>query len=89
MDEIIDKIQIIDGNLEHIARTKKISGSLRTEIKIAMITYHEQQVKKEISNIMPNKPIFSLNFIQWYSGMDASKILTAYSRYKREVSDEI
>lgn len=61
MDKLIDGINIVDGNLQHIAKTKKINGTLRSEIKRVMTEYVEQEVEKltipVVSNFVCDAPL--------------------------------
>lgn len=44
IDEIVDEIRIIDGNLQHIATTGKINGSLRISIVEAIRKFAVQEI---------------------------------------------
>ncbi len=48
MDKLIDSIIIADGNLEYIAKTKIINGTLRMEIKRVMTEYAKEQDEPDL-----------------------------------------
>lgn len=65
---------------------KTPTGELRNLLCDANIVLQQQALN--IAVVSKAKRTFSLDFIKWYSGMTAQKILNAFDRYKRESGND-
>jgi len=74
--ELIETISIIDGNLSHIESTKKINGTLLTEIERVMDEHAQQEVKKlniaHVSKSSKNATAFNDGYIRGCEDTEAN-----------------
>ena len=55
MNDLIKTIHTDAANLQHIARTGKINGTLHSEICRVMIEWHDEQGRRELANYTLNE----------------------------------